>query len=228
MTKLDYAKEGYWDGYFRRLRETGSDLDWGGRWTDPFVPLLRVSDARDVLELGCGTGNDAARLAREGLHVVATDLSAEAVAQARKKYGDIVDFQVVDLATGLPFPGGSFDAVMANVALHMFPDSVTREIFEDVRRVLRPGGLFLFHVNAHDDRPLRELWRPVLRDLEPDYVLEEAGQTVRFFSRAYLAHLLASWHVVMLDHLEILHEGTNEPFKRVWRVAARSRSLSTV
>lgn len=222
MTQIDYAKEAYWDGYFRRLSETGSDLDWRGRWTDPFVPLLRRSEAQDVLELGCGTGNDAARLAREGLHVIATDLSSEAVAQARKKYGDVVDFQVADMATGLPFPDGSFDAVMANVALHMFSASITRAIFEDVRRLLRPGGLFLFHVNAQGDRLLRERWRPVLRELEPDYVLEEAGQTVRFFSRIDLADLLASWHVVMLDHVEILHERTNKPFKRVWRVVARS------
>jgi SAM-dependent methyltransferase len=218
VTQVDHAQKAYWDGYFRRLDETDSDLDWGGRWTDPFVPLLREAGTRDVLELGCGTGNDAARLARAGFHVVATDFSAEAVARARKNHGEVVDVQVADMAAGLPFPAGGFDAVMANVALHMFPDSVTRAVFEDVRRVLRPGGLFLFHVNAHDDRPLRERWRAVLRELEPDYVLEEAGQTVRFFSRAYLADLLAGWQVLVLDHLEIPHE----PFKRVWRVAAHS------
>jgi hypothetical protein len=60
-----------------------------------------------------------------------------------------------------------------------------------------------------------------VRELEPDYVLEQAGQTVRFFSHDYLDDLLAPWHVVAMDHLEIPHEGTDEPFKRVWRVAAR-------
>jgi SAM-dependent methyltransferase len=222
MSSVDYARATYWDGYFRRRRDAGTDLDWGGRWTEPFLPLLRVSGSRDVLELGCGTGNDSARLAREGLRVVAADHSAEAIAQARAKYGDLVDFQVADMAAGLPFPAGSFDAVMANVAVHMFPDAVTRDIFGDVRRVLRPGGLFLFHVNALDDRPLRERVRPVLRELEPDYVLEEAGQTVRFFSHAYLADILAGWEMVMQDHLEMADERTGEPFKRVWRVAARS------
>jgi SAM-dependent methyltransferase len=221
VTQFDHTRREFWDGFFKRHRETGSDLDWGGRWTDPFVPLLRESGARDVLELGCGTGNDAARLAREGLHVVGTDFSAEALAQARRKYGDVVDFQVADMAAGLPFPDGSFDAAMSNVSLHMFPDAVTRAIVDDVRRVLRPGGLFLLHVNAHDDRPLRARWRPVLRELEPDYVLEEAGQAVRFFSRAYLDDLLDGWRVVMMDHLEIPHYQTNESFKRVWRVAAR-------
>ena len=218
--KVDHAQKAYWDEYYRGLGERGSDLDWGGRWTAPFLPLLRAAGARDVLELGCGTGNDAARLAGEGLHVVATDLSTEAVAAARQKYGDLVDVRVVDMVVGLPFPEASFDAVMANVALHMFTDAVTRAVFADVRRVLRDGGLFLFHVNAHDDRPLRENQRPVLRELEPGFVLEEAGQTVRFFSQTYLADLLTGWRVVMLDHLEITHGRTNVPLKRVWRVAA--------
>jgi SAM-dependent methyltransferase len=220
--KVDHAQKTYWDEYYSGLAERGSDLDWGGRWTAPFLPLLRAAGARDVLELGCGTGNDAARLAREGFHVVATDLSTEAVAAARQKYGDLVDVRVVDMVAGLPFPEASFDAVMANVALHMFTDAVTRAVFADVRRVLREGGLFLFHVNANDDRPLREPRRPILRELEPDFVLEEAGQTVRFFSQTYLDDLLTGWRVVMLDHLEIARGRTNVPFKRVWRVAARA------
>lgn len=219
---VDHAQKTYWDAYYRGLGERGDDLDWGGRWTAPFLPLLRAAGASDVLELGCGTGNDAARLAREGFRVVATDLSTDAVAAAQQKYGDLVDVRVVDMAAGLPLPDAGFDAVMANVALHMFTDAVTRAVFADVRRVLREGGLFLFHVNAHDDRPLREQGRPVLRELEPDYVLEEAGQTVRFFSRPYLDDLLTGWRVVMLDHLEIPHGRTNVPFKRVWRVAARA------
>lgn len=61
-----------------------------------------------------------------------------------------------------------------------------------------------------------------MRELEPDYVLKEAGQTVRFFSRDYLVDLLASWQVVRLDHLEIDYGRTSQSFKkRVWRAAAR-------
>jgi SAM-dependent methyltransferase len=132
------------------------------------------------------------------------------------------DGQRVDMAAGLPFPDASFDAVMANVAVHMFTDAVTRAIFADFRWVLREGGLFLFHVNAHDDRPLREPARPVLRELEPDYVLENSGQTVRFFSRTYLDDLLTGWRVIMLDHMEIPHGLTSVALKRVWRVAAHA------
>ncbi len=218
---MTYADRSYWDGYFRVLREQGSDLDWGGEWTKPFLPLLLSSQVRNVLELGCGTGNDAARLARAGFEVTALDLSGEAVEQARARYAQAANFLVGDMAERLPFADESFDAVMANAALHMFSDTVTRSIFGDVRRVLRPLGLLLFHVNAHDDRPLRERRRPIARELEPDYVLEVAGQAVRFFSRGYVEELLSGWDVLRLDHVEIADQRTRQPFKRVWRVAAR-------
>jgi len=71
-----YEQATYWDGFFRRVGERGADLDWGGRRTESFIPLLRASGAHELLELGCGTGNDAARLATEGLRVVAADLSS--------------------------------------------------------------------------------------------------------------------------------------------------------
>jgi SAM-dependent methyltransferase len=220
-----YDQAAYWDGFFRRVGASGADLDWGGRWTDPFIPLLRASGARELLELGCGTGHDAARLAAAGLRVVAVDLSAEAIKRAQATYGDSVDFRVADVTMGLAFADASFDAVMANVSLHMFPDALTRSIFDDVRRVLRADGLFLFHVNAQDDRPLRERARAIVCELEPDYVLEEAGQTVRYFSHGYLVDLLATWHIVTLEHLEIDYGHAHESFqKRVWRAAVRKPS----
>jgi SAM-dependent methyltransferase len=211
----------YWDEYFARHRTAGTDLDWGGRWTEPFLPLLRTAGAERVLELGCGTGNDAARLAEAGFAVVALDASGEAIAFAREKFAALsIDFVVADMAEPLPFADGSFDAVMANVSLHMFSDAVTRAVFAEVRRVLQPGGLFLFHVNATSDRPLRAANRPVERELEPDYVLERAGQRVRFFSRTYIAEVLAGWAAVQATFVEIPHERTGDPYKRVWRVVA--------
>ena len=148
--------------------------------------------ARTVLELGCGTGNDAARLAGEGYLVTAIDASGEAIGQAQARFGSVARFMVADMTQRLPFPDGSFDAVMSNVAMHMFPDRVTRTVFGEVMRLVRGGGLFVFHVNALEDRPLRARWLPA-HELEPDYVAEESGQTMHFFSEAYLRELLEGW-----------------------------------
>jgi len=206
----------FWDRFFRQRRESGDDLDWGLLWTAPFLTPLREAGVRTVLELGCGTGNDAARLAGEGYTVTATDLSAEAIGQARARYGSTVRFAVADMTHRLPFADGSFDAVMSNVALHMFPDDVTRAVFAEVGRLVRPGGLFLFHVNSLHDRPLRARRLPA-RELEPDYVVEESGQTMHFFSEAYLRELLAQWRKLHLDAVQVAHRKTGEPFKHVWR-----------
>ena len=91
-------------------------------WTEPFVVPLREAGVRTILELGCGTGNDAARLADAGYSVTAIDLSGEAIGQARARYGSMARFAVADMTQRLPFPDESFDAVMSNVAMHMFPD----------------------------------------------------------------------------------------------------------
>ena len=211
-----YAGAEFWDDFFRQRRESGHDLDWGGLWTAPFLAPLREAGVRTILELGCGTGNDAARLAAEGYSVTAIDLSREAIEQAQVKFGSLVRFMVADITQRLPFPDGGLDAVMSNVAVHMFPDRVTRSVFAEVGRLIRPGGLFLFHVNALEDRLLRARRLPA-RELEPDYVAEESGQTMHFFSEAYLRELLGAWQQVRLVPVPVPHHKTGELYKRVWR-----------
>jgi SAM-dependent methyltransferase len=152
---MAYAGAEFWDQFYCQRRESGNDLDWGGLWTGPFLVPLRQAGVRTILELGCGTGNDAARLAAEGYSVTAIDGSGEAIGQAQAKFGSLARFLVADMTQQLAFPDGSFDAVMSNVAMHMFPDDVTRTLFAQVGRLVRVGGLFLFHVNALEDRPLR-------------------------------------------------------------------------
>jgi SAM-dependent methyltransferase len=87
-----YAGAEFCDRFFRQRRESGNDLDWGGRWTQPFLMPLREAGARSVLELGCGTGNDAARLAEAGFSVTAADSSGEAIGRARARFGQTMHF----------------------------------------------------------------------------------------------------------------------------------------
>jgi SAM-dependent methyltransferase len=217
---MTYAGAEFWDGFYRQRRETGRDLDWQGLWIAPFLLPLRDAGTRTILELGCGTGNDAARLATAGYSVTAADLSGEAIDQARARFGPAVSFIVADVTQRLPFPDGGFDAVMSNVALHMFPDRVTRAVFAEVGRLVRPDGLFLFHVNALEDRPLRARRLPA-REVEPDFVAEESGQTMHFFSAAYLRELLGGWQELELESVPISDRAKGEPYKHVWRGIAR-------
>jgi len=68
---------------------------------------------------------------------------------------------------------------------------------------------------------LRARWRPVASELEQDFVLEESGQTMHFFSELYLRELLQEWSDLHVDLIEITHRETGEKFKQVWRGIAR-------
>ena len=102
-----------------------------------------------VLEIAAGTGVVTRRLAAalpEGSTIVATDLNPGMLEQART-VGCVrpVEWQTAD-AQQLPFADASFDAVACQFGVMFFPDKASA--FAEARRVLRPGGVFLF--NAWD------------------------------------------------------------------------------
>jgi ubiquinone/menaquinone biosynthesis C-methylase UbiE len=106
-----------------------------------------------VLEIGCGTGRFARSVieAVPDVDYVATDLSAAMVA-ATRALG--VPAQQAS-ADALPFPDASFDVVVAAWMLYHVPD--LDQTLGEVRRVLRPGGLFCAATNG--DQHLADLLR---------------------------------------------------------------------
>ena len=110
------------------------------------VAALAIAAARpgSYLEVGCGGGQFAARVRRENprARVLATDLSPRMVELAACAG---VVAQVAD-AQRLPFGGGSFDVVAAMWMLYHVPD--LDAALAEVRRVLRPGGLFVAVTNG--------------------------------------------------------------------------------
>lgn len=218
---MTYTPSTYWDHFFDNRRQARAELDRGEQWTAVFGPILQANRVQTLLDLGCGSGNDVYRLANLGLAVVGLDYSKQALSHAAANTSPYARFVRADMAAGLPFGAARFDAVMANVAIHMFSDTLTRALVQDVKRILRPGGIFLFHVNALEDRALRERRKGLSRELEPNFVLEADGQTMHFFSDDYLRDLLRNWSDVRLEYVEIASDTrTTHSQKCVWRGVA--------
>jgi len=104
---------------------------------------LAPSAGERVLDLGCGSGELTALIARSGAHVKGMDASADMIAAARTAHPH-VPFEVQDAHTLQAT--ASFDAVFSNAALHwMRPlDSV----FGRVHGALRPGGRLVLEMGG--------------------------------------------------------------------------------
>jgi SAM-dependent methyltransferase len=141
---------------------------------------VREAGPERILEVGCGWGEFAARMASElDAEVVAVDLSPRMVELARERR---VDARVGDVQT-LAFPDGTFDVAVANWMLYHVPD-LDRGLSE-LARVLRRGGRLVAATNGLDH--LGELWDLVGRDRrsEPLRFFAEHGAEalVRHFAR---------------------------------------------
>jgi len=106
-----------------------------------------------VLDLGCGNGRHAVYFAREGFQAAGIDLSPQAVEWARdwaQRENLDIDFRVAGIEQN-PFEDGSFDAVVSHGVLDHVPMETARKAAEEVRRVLKPGGLFYCDLRCADD-----------------------------------------------------------------------------
>jgi SAM-dependent methyltransferase len=102
-----------------------------------------VGEGAKVLEIGCGPGHLAIRLAEHGLDVTALDVDVAMIARARANAalaGVRVTCVVGDVGA-LDLPDGSFDAVVSTLSMHHWADAALG--LSEVARVLRPGGTAL-------------------------------------------------------------------------------------
>jgi SAM-dependent methyltransferase len=100
----------------------------------------------DVLDVGCGTGENTTLLASRGLHVLGMDWAAAAVELARAKAAERsleVEYEVGD-ALGLDELGRSFDTILDSALFHTFSDEARKRYVPSLGGVTRPGStLFL-------------------------------------------------------------------------------------
>ncbi len=110
--------------------------------------LLDLQPGENVLEIGCGNGVFARRMAQLGVSVVATDFSAQLLelAQARTtEHNDRIEYGLVDATHEdeiVALGKQRFDAAVCNMAIMAM--SEIDPLMRGVRQVIKPGGRFVF------------------------------------------------------------------------------------
>jgi SAM-dependent methyltransferase len=134
------------------------------------VSRLASRSLSRVLEIAAGTGVVTRVLAStlpEGVSIIATDLN-EAMLEQAESTGTSrpVEWRQAD-AMSLPFPDATFDAVICQFGVMFFPDKA--KAFAETRRVLRPGGVFVFNVwDRIEENEFADTVTTALESLFPD------------------------------------------------------------
>lgn len=177
----------------------------GGEPSEPGRAALArflAAGAHAFLELGPGQGRDSLLFAAAGLSVTALDYAGTGLEQIATKaaaggLGVSVCTVLADVRGALPLESGAFDAAYAHMLLCMA--LTTEEIIgltAEVRRVLRPGGLFVYTVRNTSDPHFGA------GIAHGDDQFEMGGFIVHFFSRALIERLADGFELLEVADYE--------------------------
>jgi demethylmenaquinone methyltransferase / 2-methoxy-6-polyprenyl-1,4-benzoquinol methylase len=139
------ANAGSYDSVVR-LATFGRDSAWKRKI------LEAAGSGNSVLELACGTGVLSSLLAGAGKSVVGIDLTFEYLRASKRNLRAAIAQGTAEV---LPYRNESFDAV-ASSYLAKYVD--VGRVVDECWRVLRPGGVAVFHDFAYPDGAMRSLW----------------------------------------------------------------------
>jgi len=199
-----------------------------GRYSSRLSPLFAdfagVVPGQRVLDVGCGPGALTAELVRRlgASAVAAADPMAHFVAAARQRNPGVEVVQAS--AESMPFPGGGFDAALAQLVVHFMADPVAG--ISEMARVTRADGVVSACVwdYAGDRSPLSPLWRaaramdPAVDD-EADLAGAREGSLSQLFSDAGLEDVREAALVASVEHATF--DDWWEPYTRAVGPAGR-------
>jgi SAM-dependent methyltransferase len=145
----------------RAFFDASSSSQWEGELPPPgeHVAMLRdllgPVEGRHILDCGCGAGDLALELARDGARVTGFDLSPESVKLMGVRAARLelpAPGGLVSVMEKLPYADATFDAVVGKSILHHVDVAAS---LREVHRVLKPGGNAVFIENQVTNPALR-------------------------------------------------------------------------
>lgn len=194
------AQQNHWEQTF-----TGKPDMFGVEPSDSArkaAEIFKKEGKKEILELGCGQGRDTIFFLQNGFQVYALDYSEKGLETITRKAQELgiskfITTKLHDARNPLPFDVASFDACYSHMLFCMAMNrSELRFLSQEIRRVLRPGGLNIYTVRHTGDAH----YRAGIHRGEDMY--EMGGFIVHFFSRDKVELLAKGYEIISIDEFE--------------------------
>ena len=186
--KSDYFKS---DEYWKNNLDKMIEEDF---WIESYKQYF---NGGKCLDLGCGIGQYTKKLIEWDYDVTSADISDIALSKVKTFNHNI---KKIDMRDDLPFDDNEFDLVFANLSIHYFSDRDTKNLMKEVKRILKPKGMFVGSVNS-----IREYnyLKNKMIEVEYHYWLN-GNKYVRLFDEEDLKEYLSIFKIIKLEELETI------------------------
>lgn len=173
---------------------------------------IKKRSFQTLLDLGCGTGEDALYFAEQGLEVTAVDFSASGLAHLNKraKEKNLKNVRTIEAdICDLKLDTNSFDVIYSHLGLHYFDDETTSAIFENLNDMLKKDGLLFIKCKSVED----SLYGKGERIEKDMFCLD--GHVRHFFSMEYMKEKLRKFRILDLRKTSAAYHGYSSHFIEV-------------
>ena len=176
-----------------------------GKYDDFFIELLKLTQAKIVADLGCGTGRVTMEFAKAGYDVTAIDPDADAIHYAENKEG--AQFVTWIIGDSKDLKEEAYDAVImtANVAQVFLTDDSWQTVIQDAYAALKPGGHLIFDTR----NPNAKAWEEWLKDDTVDQLQDvNTGDSLLYWDEyeGLIGNVFTFYQKIKNESTNITHE----------------------
>jgi ubiquinone/menaquinone biosynthesis C-methylase UbiE len=188
----------YWDEVIKI--KTNENINYDG-WLDRYL-LGKVGETSNIIELGCGWGDDTSFLNTLNCNLISCDISSESMKFIHKYFPDIETRQF-DLRERFPFEDETADYIVADLCLHYFDNIELSGILLEIIRVLKTNGMLYVRVNSINDT---NYGAGQGEQISEGIYMTETGKK-RFFDRSNILNTFKIFKIIDMEEVILMKYG---------------------
>jgi ubiquinone/menaquinone biosynthesis C-methylase UbiE len=193
-----YEVDMYWDEVIKM--KTNENIKYDG-WLDRYL-IGKVSEISNIIELGCGWGDDTSFLYSLNCNLISCDISSESIKFIHKYFPDIETRQF-DLREKFPFQDETADYIVADLCLHYFDNIELNKILLEILRVTKTNGMLYVRVNSINDT---NYGAGQGKQISEGMYMTETGKK-RFFDKSNILNTFKVFNIIHMEEVILMKYG---------------------